>query len=97
MSPLRQALTLTVVAVLTARAASTPVRGNADGQHTASNICGSNATIGQAVVGSFNASYPGLEKFAMAVKAGDLGLACEELVEYYRTGSSVRYSSRRSS
>ena len=37
-----------------------------------------------AVVGSINASYPGLEAFATSVRAGDLNSACEELVLYYQ-------------
>mmetsp|Transcript_1362 Transcript_1362/g.4443 ORF Transcript_1362/g.4443 Transcript_1362/m.4443 type:complete len:757 (-) Transcript_1362:115-2385(-) len=55
---------------------------------TATNICGSNATIGRAVVASYNSSHPGLEGFAAAVASGDLNGACEALIEYYRTGTS---------
>lgn len=53
----------------------------------ATNICGTNATIGGAVVASLNMSYPGLEAVAAAAAAGDLNTACEELAVYYRNSN----------
>ena len=53
----------------------------------------SDVAISTAVVGSINASYPGLESFSASVKAGDLNTACEELVTYYQKNTkSVRTS-----
>lgn len=57
------------------------------GASAASNICGTNITIGMSVAASLNLTYPGLEKVAAAVKSGDFNGACEELATYYATSN----------
>ena len=41
------------------------------------NICGSNETIGHAVIGAVNLSWPGMGAVGAAASSGDLGTACE--------------------
>ena len=53
----------------------------------ASNICGTNITIGRSVAASVNLTYPGLEAVAAAVDDGDYGAACEALATYYLTSN----------
>ena len=63
---------------------------------SASNLCGSNATIGTHVISVLNLTYPGLEKVKASVNAGDLNAACEALADYYKTAntsSSYRHPS----
>jgi hypothetical protein len=49
----------------------------------AGNICGENKTLGSAVMGALNLSFPGLEAVAAAARANDLDAACEALAAYY--------------
>ena len=49
----------------------------------APNICGTNATIGAAVLAALNLTYPGLEAVSAAAAAGDLNTACDKLALYY--------------
>lgn len=55
---------------------------------SANNICGSNATMGNAVLATLNLTYPGLEAVASAAAKGDLDGACEAVAAYYQTCSS---------
>ena len=54
-----------------------------------SNICDSNITIGRAVVAGVNLTRPGLEAAAAAAAAGELGLACQNIADFYRSGNST--------
>lgn len=51
---------------------------------TPPNICGTNATIGQAFLAAVNLSYPGLEAAKEAAKLNDLAGVCDAVVKYYR-------------
>ena len=53
----------------------------------AANICATNASIGHAVIGAVNLSWPGMDDVRMAAAGGDLGGACEALAKYYRDGN----------
>ena len=65
---------------------------------TMPNICGTNATIGQAVVAAVNLSWPGLEAVALAVRPHPMrralqdfgsGTAMESLLAYVHHRVSV--------
>eukprot|EP01050_Picozoa_sp_SAG11_P007221 SAG11_NODE_594_length_8302_cov_1.386810_1_plen_176_part_00 len=51
------------------------------------NICATNASIGHAVIGAVNLSWPGMNAVRTAAADGDLGGACEALAAYYRDGN----------
>ena len=78
-----------VVAVLVVFAQSTQggSRGAAPPFSNSTNICGTNNTLGQAVVHAVNLSFPGLEAVRTAVAAGDLNTACNELAAYYQNSN----------
>ncbi len=73
----------TISTILATAAISSAVHARTAAQ----NICGSNATIGTAVVRALNLTYPGLEAVAAAASAGDLNTACEALASYYKTSN----------
>ena len=52
-----------------------------------SNICSTNATIGNAVIRAINLSWPGLEPARDAAASGDLGAACQHISDYYRNAN----------
>ena len=52
------------------------------------NICARNITIGKSILGAMNLSYPGLEAVSSAASHRNYNLACEALVEYYKTSNS---------
>ena len=68
--------------------ALTAVIRSAGSATATANICGTNASIGQAVIGALNLSWPGLAGVASAAGRGDLQVACEALAAYYRNSSS---------
>lgn len=72
-----------------ARARATLFAAAAAAAAAAANICGSNATIGAAVVAALNLTYPGLEAVAAAASRGDLGGACDALAAYYAASNTT--------
>jgi hypothetical protein len=54
---------------------------------SAANICGTNATLGAAVMDVLNLTFPGLEAVAAAAGRGDLDAACEALAAYYEASN----------
>ena len=56
---------------------------SAFGAAHAANICGSNATLGSAVIDVLNLTYPGLSAVKAAVERSDMDAACEALAAYY--------------
>lgn len=79
------AAALAGLAVAPGQAAGTWVRDNS------TNICGSNTTLGNAVIAALNLTYPGLEGVAAAAGAGDLNGACEALAVYYQTSGTANW------
>jgi hypothetical protein len=73
-----------------AQALALPVVGPAE-----ANICGTNVTVGAAVMDALNLSWPGLEPVAAAAAAGDLTTACAALAVYFNqtatTGAWLRW------
>ena len=70
----------TAVYVLSLLSSSAP-------EASAANVCGTNATLGAAVVASLNLTFPGLNAVAAAAARGDLDAACEALSDYYKTSN----------
>ena len=53
----------------------------------ATNICGTNRTLGLHVMSVLNLTYPGLEAVSAEYAAGNLDAACEALATYYRVAN----------
>ena len=61
---------------------------------TGTNICQTNDTLGRAILGALNLSWPGLEAARKHQAAGNLGVACEAVVLYYKTSNSSAASAQ---
>eukprot|EP00048_Salpingoeca_helianthica_P017965 m.239961 g.239961 ORF g.239961 m.239961 type:complete len:694 (+) comp22943_c0_seq1:21-2102(+) len=73
-----------VFGAIGAIAASIPVASETN----IDNICVHNASLAEQIIAAVNLTFPGLEQVAAAVRAKNLGLACEILAQYYQNCSS---------